>query len=53
MEPFSNTAFDAALVAATIHGDTIMQNTRGINLIWVNLLDYCKTNCSNVQEACR
>ena len=41
VEPFSNTAFDAALEDASIRGDTTMQYTCGINLMWVNLLVSC------------
>ena len=51
VEPFSNTAFDAALEDASIRGDTTMHYTCGINLMWVNLLVFLHTRCSNVQEA--
>ena len=41
VEPFSNAAFDAALEDASIRGDTTVQYTCGINLMWVDLLVSC------------
>ena len=41
VEPFSNTGCDAALEDASIRGDTTVQYTCGINLMWVDLLVSC------------